>query len=355
MINVGFIGAGANTKNAHIPKLLDQKGVVAFGVANRTYKSGEIVAKEFGIENVYNSWEELLDEDSIDAVCIGTWPNMHSTLTLRSLEMNKHVLCEARMATNSLEAEQMFEASKNYPNLITQIVPAPHTLPYDNTIKNWIKNEMGDLILFDVKCATGEFPDYSKPIHWREDRDISGNNIMHMGIFYEGGMRWLGTASSVSAHSNVLIKKRVDGSTGEEKEISIPDHLEAIGEMSCGGSYHMTHSTVLGGSPLVDIYIYGTEGTLHIFDDNEVKTKQAFNSSKLRLESIKPNQNKWKVLSPKKSEVGGWRVEEEFISAIKGKEKITHTSFSDGLKYMQFTDALRMSWESGNKINLPLN
>ena len=75
----------------------------------------------------------------------------------------------------------------------------------------------------------------------------------------------------------------------------------------------------------------------------------------MRLESIKPKQNKWKVLSPKKSEVGGWRVEEEFVSAIKGKEKISHTSFSDGLKYMQFTDAIRMSWESGNKINLPLN
>ena len=53
--------------------------------------------------------------------------------------------------------------------------------------------------------------------------------------------------------------------------------------------------------------------------------------------------------------MGGWRVEEEFVSAINGKEKISHTSFSDGLKYMQFTDALRMSWESGNKINLPLN
>ncbi|MEC9451173.1 MAG: hypothetical protein VYB79_02095, partial [Chloroflexota bacterium] len=96
-------------------------------------------------------------------------------------------------------------------------------------------------------------------------------------------------------------------------------------------------------------------GTLHIFDDNEVKTKQAYNSSKLRLESIKPNQNRWKELIPRKSDVGGWRVEEEFINAIKGKEKITHTNFSDGLKYMQFTDALRMSWESGNKINLPLN
>jgi predicted dehydrogenase len=355
MINVGFIGAGANTRKAHIPKLLDQKGVNAFGVANRSYKSGENVAKEFGIENVYYSWENLLEDDQINAVCIGTWPNMHSTLTMRALEMNKHVLCEARMAMNSVEAEQMFEASKNYPNLVTQIVPAPHTLPYDNSIKKWAKSEMGSLILIDVRSSTSEFVDYERPMHWRDDRDLSGNNIMHMGIFYEAAMRWLGTASSISAHSNVVVKRRVQENTGEIKEITIPDHLEAIGEMSCGGSFHISHSTVLGGAPIIDIYIYGTDSTLHIFEDQTIKTKQSYNSLKLKLETIKAGQNKWRELIPRKLDVGGWRVEEEFIKAIQGSEEITHTSFSDGLKYMQFSDSLKLSWQTGNKINLPLN
>ena len=56
-----------------------------------------------------------------------------------------------------------------------------------------------------------------------------------------------------------------------------------------------------------------------------------------------------------KSELqGSWRVEEEFINAIRGKEAITHTTFEDGVRYMEFTEAVTRSSQSGEKIYLPL-
>jgi hypothetical protein len=51
---------------------------------------------------------------------------------------------------------------------------------------------------------------------------------------------------------------------------------------------------------------------------------------------------------------GGWRVEEEFINAIRGIEPITHTNFYDGVRYMEFTDAVTMSIQTGERIQLPL-
>ena len=39
------------------------------------------------------------------------------------------------MCMNAEEAQEMLEVSQMYPNLISQIVPAPHTLPIDKTIK----------------------------------------------------------------------------------------------------------------------------------------------------------------------------------------------------------------------------
>ena len=183
MIKIGVIGAGGNTISAHLPKLIEQKDVEVIAVANRSILSGKKVAKKFDIKHVYSDWQEVIMNDEVDAICIGTWPYMHAAITIEALESGKHVLTEARMAMNSDEAEIMFNVSKNYPELITQIVPAPHTLPYDNTIKDWVSKEMGDLILFDVKSTTGEFIDYDREIHWRENRDLSGNNIMHMVIF----------------------------------------------------------------------------------------------------------------------------------------------------------------------------
>jgi hypothetical protein len=47
-------------------------------------------------------------------------------------------------------------------------------------------------------------------------------------------------------------------------------------------------------------------------------------------------------------------VEEEFINAIRGQEEITHTSFEDGVKYMEFTEAVTRSMQEGRVIALPL-
>ena len=52
--------------------------------------------------------------------------------------------------------------------------------------------------------------------------------------------------------------------------------------------------------------------------------------------------------------VGGWRVEEEFINAIRGLAPIAHTTFADGLKYMQFTEAVARSFTEYRGITLPL-
>src|SRR5690606_41397227 len=50
---------------------------------------------------------------------------------------------------------------------------------------------------------------------------------------------------------------------------------------------------------------------------------------------------------------GGWRVEEEFVNAIRGREPVTHTDFVTGAKYMEWTDAVTASLRSGQAVRLP--
>lgn len=51
---------------------------------------------------------------------------------------------------------------------------------------------------------------------------------------------------------------------------------------------------------------------------------------------------------------GKWRVEEEFINAIRGIEPVKLTPFATGVKYMEFTEAVARSMASGEKVALPL-
>ena len=346
-IRIGLIGAGGNVRSRHIPGFREQAGVDIVSVANRTRASGQAIADEFNIPKVCDGWEEVLADPNVDAVCIGTWPYMHRTLTIAALEAGKHVMCEARMAMNLSDAKHMLAASRKRPGLVAQIVPAPHTLAFDKTIRKMIAGgHIGDLIAVDARIAAARaFPDAGGPVHWRHDRDLSGNNIMNMGIWYEAMMRWVGQMKTVMAVGQSVVKHRLDAD-GNRLPMRIPDHIDVIGEMEQGGQMRFNVSSVVGHMPaLADVLIAGTEGTIRLHQPV---------GGDLELTAGKRGD---KGLSPVKiaaADKGGWRVEEEFINAIRGVEPITHTDFVTGCKYMEWTDAVTMSLRERRAVTLPL-
>ena len=341
-IRIGYVGAGGNTKLRHLPGFAEIHGVESVSVANRSRESSQRVADEFGLTTVYDSWEDLIDADDTNAICIGTWPYMHKTLVLSSLAAGKHVLTEARMTMNSADAREMLEASLAYPELVAQIVPAPHTLKVDNTIKDMIsEGYFGDILSADITVHQGDFVDYDSEHHWRHNRDLSGNNIMQMGIWFEAIMRWFGPAEAVSAVGRVNVKQR-KGWDGSLAYITIPDHVELLIEFASGPVVRLRLSTVTGLAPADGVWIFGSEGTAHV------------DSPTMTLRAGRRGDSELSVIGIPAEKQGEWRVEEEFINAIRGIEPVTHTNFFDGVKYMEFTDAVTISMQTGERVSLPL-
>ncbi len=353
LIRVGLIGAGANMQAKHIPGFSRQQNVEIYAVANRSIESAELVAEKFQIPKVCEDWLEIIEDKDIDAVCIGTWPYMHAPITMAAISESKHVLCEARMAMNSQEAFDMLEISKSNPDIVCQIVPAPHTLPIDRTISDLLfEGFLGDLVrIRGVINAGGGFPDHDIPFHWRHDRDLSGNNIMTLGIWYEAIMRWIGPAKSVIANAQVVVKQRKDSTSGRVRYITIPDDIDVLCEMASGGNLNLNVSTVSGMAPSAEIWLHGTQGTIKVealdFKDPGAPT--------LMLSGCRRSDSAMQEIKIEEHKRQGWRVEEEFINAIRGVESVTHTNFTDGLKYMQWTDAVTESWLTGQKIQLLLH
>ena len=52
--------------------------------------------------------------------------------------------------------------------------------------------------------------------------------------------------------------------------------------------------------------------------------------------------------------LGGWHVEAEFVAAIRGTEPVRRNDFATGLQYMEFTEAVSRSAQTGSAIALPL-
>ncbi len=339
-IRVGVIGAGGNTTSRHIPGLQAIEGVEIVGVCNRSQESSQRVADQFGIPKTYGGWQEAIADTDTNAIVIGTWPYMHCRATIAALEADKHVMCEARMAMNAREAHKMREVSRQKTHLIAQIVPSPMTLRVDKTIQRLIADGyIGDVLAVEAR-AGGAFLDSEAPLQWRQDFDLSGLNIMSMGIWYEALIRWVGEATSIMAMGKTFVKMRPDAD-GVMRSVRIPEHIDVVGDLECGAQLHIQVSNVAGLAGAPEVYVFGSNGTLR-FSGN-------------RLYGGQKDDTELTEIDIPDSEAGGWRVEEEFVNAIRGEEVITHTDFETGVKYMEFTEAVTLSMQSGTAITLPLH
>jgi predicted dehydrogenase len=340
-IRVGLIGAGGNVRNRHIPGFQKVDGCEIVAVANRSMESGQRVADQFHIPRVYASWQELLEDDSINAVCIGTWPYMHRTLTLAALEKGKHVLTEARMASTAQEARDMLAASLRHPDLVCQLTPTSTSYKIDNVLKQMISDGyLGELLSVEMQRLQTGFADFGGDLHWRHDWALSGYNTLNIGASYESMMRWVGRGTRVMAMAKVHVPHRRNAH-GDLTSVTIPDHVDILYELANGAQVHMRMSATTGLSSGNQLWMHGTEGTIYVDHQQKVFAGRR-GDTKLSEVPNPPEQQAY------------YRVEEQFTNAIRGTEQVTMVPFETGVHYMEWTEAVFRSAQTGQAIYLPL-
>ncbi|RKX33542.1 MAG: gfo/Idh/MocA family oxidoreductase [Verrucomicrobia bacterium] len=336
-IRIGIIGAGKNTRVMHLPGFQSIEGVSVDLVCNRSEASSRRVADEFGIARIESDWRKLVADPEIDAVMIGTWPYLHADATIAALRSGKHVLTEARMACNLGEAESMLAISREFPDLITQIVPAPMSLDFDAVVIKLLADKaLGDLREVCVTHTGSQFASAEAPMTWRQDAELSGHNVLTMGIYYEIVRRWLRVDPvQVVATGAVFTRTRPRPESDERGEVSIPESVTALGEYADGARLVAHFSGVENGLSRNEIRLNGSEGSLRI----DFSTKRLYRSNNGATEEIE-------VPVPEKVR-RGWRVEADFIDSIRNGTPVTLTNFEDGIGYMAFTEAVAKSIEAG--------
>ena len=341
-IRIGIVGAGANTRARHIPGFRAIPGVEVRGVVNQTPESTSRAATELGIPKTYALWQELVADPEIDAVCIGTWPNLHAPVACAALEAGKHVLTEARMARNVVEARQMLAVAQAHPELVAQIVPSPFGLQsHKHVLRLLGRLFIGDLREVIVLGADDQFWDDSEILHWRQDREKSGMNVLTLGILHETLTRFVPHPTRVFAQTAIDAPVRPDPAGPGRLPVTIPESLFAITQLPGGarGMYHFSGNILFG--PGKQIHLYGSHGTLKLtFGAQEQLWVGRHGDTSLQLIDVP------------EADRSGWRVEAEFIGAIRGEEKVQFTDFATGLKYMEFTEAVIRSAETKQPVDL---
>ena len=336
-LRVGIVGAGSIVRTRHLPALKRHSEVEIIAVSNASYESAEKFCREnLPQATPMQNWADLLAIDDLDIIWIGTPPYMHSAVTISALEAGKHVFCQARMAMDRAEAEEMLAASKKYPELVTMLCPPPYGMRGDLLVKKLLaENYIGRPHHIRLQSLNSNFLDPDAPAHWRQRIELSGLNVLTLGIYVEVLQRWLGEITGVFARGKILQPIR------QGYEVIIPDVLTVLCIFGNGAEGVLEFSGVDAHASGDRLEVYGNLGTLtYDFGSDLIQAGHVGDRALHTLEI------------PAELE-GEWRVEEDFLAAVKSKGRVRpHPDFEDGVAYMRVVQAVADSRAHNEWVNI---
>lgn len=334
-LRIGIVGAGEIVRRRHLPALQKHSDVDIMAVSNSTYESAEKFCSENAPEATpMQNWADLVALDDLDIVWIGTPPYMHSAVTISALEAGKHVFCQARMAMDLAEAEEMLAASRRYPELVTMLCPPPHGMRGDLLVKKLLaENYIGQPQHVRLHSFTGGYLNKDTPPHWRQRIEISGLQVLTLGIYAEVLQAWLGEINGVFAREKTLHSSR------QGYDVIIPDLVTVLCSFANGAEGVLEFSGIDALAPADRLEIYGDQGTLtYDFGSDQVHAGLAGDRALHAVE-----------LSPELEST--WHVENDFIAAVKSKGRMRpHPDFTDGVRYMRVVQAVADSRASNEWV-----
>lgn len=184
----GIMGCAAIAKRAVIPGVhLSALNEVA-AIASRDGDKAKQTAEEMNIPTAYDSYEALLEDDSIDVIYIPLPNHLHKEWTIRAAEAGKHILCEKPLALTEHEAVEMAEAADKGGVLLSEAFMYRYHPRYQ-TIKDLIASgAIGEVR--GIRSAF-TFNSSSNKTNVRYNKDWGGGSIYDVGCYPVNAARLL--------------------------------------------------------------------------------------------------------------------------------------------------------------------
>ena len=333
-IRVGILGTGFIAQTRHIPILQGLPDAEITHAWSLSQADTQKVADQFGIPNVVERREQIIESADIDAVVVATPPVLHMPATVAALEAGKHVLCQARMARNLKEARQMLDASQAT-DRVAALYACGFGLKGDRVMRRLIHDEnyIGDILEVRAVSFYEAVPEIGQ---WTADPETAGVNTMLLGILAEVLYRWIDPVTAVTAISS-------------DDPASVPQSLGVVAELQGGGTASFHLSCRVGHGPGNKIEIYGTRGEL------EYRMLSEKPGGMVTEEEIFGRTEGETDISPIEIPLAEMRdrtMDVEFIKAIRHGTPV-EPDFAEGIRYMEFSEAVAQSLYEGRKISMP--
>ena len=206
--NWGILGPGGIAR-AFAADLQSLAGHSVAAVGSRTLSNAEEFVSTFG-GKAYGSYEELVADESVDAIYVATPHPAHKENVVLALNAGKPVLCEKPFAVNAQEAQEMVAAAVAN-NVALMEAMWSRFLPHYSLVREIVASGILGKILtvhadHGQRLADQNIPRLVDPL-------LAGGALLDLGIYPVSFAHMiLGNPTKITA-SGVLTDRGVDGQT----------------------------------------------------------------------------------------------------------------------------------------------
>src|SRR5215213_9944460 len=108
-LGIGLIGAGFIMRDVHMAAY-NQAGYNLVGIASRTKGNAQSAADQWGLTQVYESVQDLLNDPKVEIVDVAYPPHLQLEIVREAVKHNDHIkgiLAQKPLATNLKDAREM--------------------------------------------------------------------------------------------------------------------------------------------------------------------------------------------------------------------------------------------------------
>lgn len=151
-----------------------------YGVCNRTQQKAEAFAEKYGVSKIYNSYEEMYQDEKTDIIYITTPHNTHYEFIRESLLHGKHVLAEKSITLNSRELTELREIAQEKGLILAEAMTIWHMPLYK---KLWEIVESGRIGAPQIITMNfGSFKEYNMANRFF-NMNLAGGAMLDIGVY----------------------------------------------------------------------------------------------------------------------------------------------------------------------------
>lgn len=187
MENIRWAVLGTGVIANEMAVALQKAGRRIYAVGNRTHAKAIAFAEKYGIEKVYDDFNEMFTDPEVDVIYITTPHNTHREFMKKALLGGKHILVEKSITLNSDELNEVASIAEEKGLIIGEAMTIFHMPIYRKLREILDSGKLGKVNLITMNF--GSFKDYNMSNRFF-NRNLAGGAMLDIGVYALSFIRW---------------------------------------------------------------------------------------------------------------------------------------------------------------------